>query len=66
MKEETYRDGAAENNWWAGTRTDSGRWGWTSEVHFAGGGNYEVGAGLLTPDSYTCANTRAPAPFRAR
>lgn len=66
LKGETYRDGAAENNWWASTRADNDRWGWTPEVYFAGGGNYEDDAGLLMPGSYTCANTCAPAPFWAR
>ncbi|MFE4848551.1 hypothetical protein, partial [Streptomyces sp. NPDC056689] len=65
MKGETYRDGAAENQWRASTRADNGRWGWTPEVSFAGGGNYEDDAGLLMPGSYTCANTCAPAPFWA-
>ncbi|MGX1669258.1 hypothetical protein [Streptomyces sp. NPDC055400] len=66
MKGETYRDGAAENDWWASTQADNGRWGWPPEVYFAGGGNYEDDAGLLTPGSYTCANTCAPVPFWAR
>ncbi|MET7662125.1 hypothetical protein ABZS99_25095 [Streptomyces sp. NPDC005463] len=55
LKGETYRDGAGENGWWAGTQADNGRWGWTPEVYFAGGGNYEDDAGLLVPGSYTCA-----------
>ncbi|MFD3474571.1 hypothetical protein [Streptomyces sp. NPDC058695] len=66
MKGETYRDGAAVNNRWASTRADNGRWGWTPEVHLAGGGNYEDDAGLLMPGSDTCANTCAPAPLWAR
>ncbi|MFI8787785.1 hypothetical protein [Streptomyces sp. NPDC055105] len=66
MKGETYRDGAAENNRWASTQADNGRWGWTPEVCFAGGGNYEDDASLLMPGSCTCANTCAPVPFWAR
>ncbi|MFE4680702.1 hypothetical protein ACFRNJ_07630 [Streptomyces sp. NPDC056721] len=66
MKGETYRDGAAENNRWASAQADNGRWGWTPEVCFAGGGNYEDDASLLMPGSCTCAKTCAPVPFWAR
>ena len=32
--------------WWARTLSDTGAWGWTSEVYFAGGGNDEPDARL--------------------
>ncbi|MGW6141265.1 hypothetical protein ACWFRM_09570 [Streptomyces sp. NPDC055144] len=65
MKGETYRDGAAENNWWASTEAGNDRRGRTPEVYFAGGGNHEDDAGLLMPGSYTCANTCTPTPSSA-
>ncbi|MGH4031479.1 hypothetical protein ACQB60_21375 [Actinomycetota bacterium Odt1-20B] len=66
MKGETYRDGAAENNWWASTKADNDSWGWVPEVYFAGGDNNEDDAGLLMPGGYTCANVCPPLPFWAR
>ncbi|WP_443071438.1 hypothetical protein [Streptomyces sp. NBC_01465] len=58
----TFKDGSAENNWWASTQADNGAWGWVPEVYFAGGDNYEDDAGLLMPGGYTCANVCPPAP----
>ncbi len=34
------------NVWWARTLSDTGAWGWTSEVYFTGGGNDEPDARL--------------------
>ncbi|MHC3475653.1 hypothetical protein ACYF6T_44320 [Streptomyces sp. 7R007] len=66
MRGETFRDGSAENYWWASTLADNGRWGWVPEVYFAGGDNNEDDAGLLMPGTYTCANVCPPLPFWAR
>ena len=44
-----YRDpghAAYTNVWWARTLSDTGAWGWTSEVYFSGGGNDERDARL--------------------
>ena len=37
---------AYTNVWWARTLSDTGAWGWVSEVYFAGGANDERDAGL--------------------
>ncbi|MFD0775699.1 hypothetical protein ACFQZ2_17335 [Streptomonospora algeriensis] len=34
------------NTWWALTKSDTGQWGWVSEVYFRGGGNGERDGGL--------------------
>jgi hypothetical protein len=41
-----YALGPYQNDWWAKTMADNGRWGWISEVYFRGGNNYEPDAGL--------------------
>jgi len=58
-----YRLGGAQNNWWASTMADNGRWGWVSEVYFRGGGPNENDAGLLIrPSKYMCAGKCGPIP----
>ncbi|MFI5896256.1 hypothetical protein ACIA5D_39770 [Actinoplanes sp. NPDC051513] len=39
------------NHWWAYTLADNGRWGWTPEVFFAGGGDNETDGGLYLCDA---------------
>lgn len=40
-----------ENNWWARTMADNGRWGWVNQVFFRGGANNEPDANLARCDS---------------
>jgi hypothetical protein len=50
-----YTLGRYYNHWWAYTKADNGKWGWVSEVYFAGGGNDVTDSGL-----YVCNSHAAP------
>ena len=55
---------AYTNVWWARTLSDTGAWGWVSEVYFAGGANDERDAGLrgCSASEAGATGTAAPAP----
>ncbi len=50
------------NVWWARTLSDTGAWGWVSEVYFSGGADDERDAGLRTCSSSEAAVTGAGGP----
>ena len=52
---------AYTNVWWARTLSDTGAWGWTSEVYFSGGGNDEPDGGLRRCSAAEAAVTGNPA-----
>ena len=51
---------AYTNVWWARTLSDTGAWGWVSEVYFAGGANDERDAGLRGCSASEAATGTAP------